>query len=364
MPMKILHIYPKSDKMITSYVDILADGLRHSAEVKAVDSLSTFRSELKTWRPDIIHCHGCWLVYLVRACLMAQRRNVRVVISPHGQLEPWALKEKSPQEKLQQVLSAQRRATRQAYALIVFGKMERTYIEKLAWNNRVEIVSNCIITNSITPKEMCARVFAVYQKIIDSNTQEHLTDADRQLLAFIIKASITGDKRWIDEDALKSLIQEGTTDWRRLLLYAEHENIRNYVDYGIDILGLKTNDIDTASIPAYFPDGYVPPRNLRDLVGEYKGKQTEYLIRMIRQIQKQPLLLHLIELHRELRRDTVDDAQLAEALEEKGLQKYAARLMQVLTEQTLLDEGYLPIPPLDDRGTRQIRNLIANHLKI
>ena len=87
-------------------------------------------------------------------------------------------------------------------------------------------------------------------------------------------------------------------------------------------------------------------------------------MRMIRQIEKQPLLLHLVELARELRRDTVDDDLLRQALEEKKLLKYASCLMQILQEQTLLDEGYMPLPPCDNRETRHIRKLIMNHLKI
>ena len=75
-------------------------------------------------------------------------------------------------------------------------------------------------------------------------------------------------------------------------------------------------------------------------------------------------MLHLIEFTRELYRDTVNDDLLQEALEEKKLTKYASRLMQVLHELTLLDEGYMPIEPLDDRGTQKIRESITNHLKI
>ena len=81
-------------------------------------------------------------------------------------------------------------------------------------------------------------------------------------------------------------------------------------------------------------------------------------------IHKQPLLLHLIELHRELMRDNVDDNLLQEALRDKRLYKQASRLMQVLSELTLLDEGFMPLPPTDDKGTRKIRNSINNHLKI
>ena len=85
---------------------------------------------------------------------------------------------------------------------------------------------------------------------------------------------------------------------------------------------------------------------------------------MITQIHRQPLLLHLIELTRELMRDTVNDDQLNEALEEKKLKGYAASLMQVLSEETELDEGFMPLQPVENRQTNKIRKLLTNHLKI
>ena len=142
------------------------------------------------------------------------------------------------------------------------------------------------------------------------------------------------------------------------------ENIRNYVDYGISVLGLPTPDSIDHYTGAYFPNNYVQPKTLKELVGEYEGNETDYLVKIIRQIHRQPLLLHLIEFTRELLRDTVNDDQLTEALEEKRLLNYTRSLMQVLGEQTQIDEGYMPVEPLDNRQTQQIRKHLANHLKI
>ena len=103
---------------------------------------------------------------------------------------------------------------------------------------------------------------------------------------------------------------------------------------------------------------------IKELIGDYQGDETDYLLRMIRQTEKQPLLLHLIELTRELYRDNVNDELLTEKLEDKKLLSYTARLMQVLSEQTLLDEGYMPLDPKDDRQTEHIRRILTNHLKI
>jgi hypothetical protein len=85
---------------------------------------------------------------------------------------------------------------------------------------------------------------------------------------------------------------------------------------------------------------------------------------MITQIHRQPLLLHMIELTRELMRDTVNDDQLNEALEEKKLKGFAASLMQVLSEEAELDEGFMPLLPVENRQTNKIRKLLTNHLRI
>jgi hypothetical protein len=187
-----------------------------------------------------------------------------------------------------------------------------------------------------------------------------MDDDSLHALAQIIKVGIMGDRRWV-----KDLnINESQIDWRRLLLYAEHENISNYVDYGISILGLSTPTLDVSRIASYFPDNYKRPVPLKEIVGDYQGDETDYLVRMIRQINKHPLLLHLVELTRELYRDNVNDDLLTEKLEEKKLQTYTARLMQVLSEQALLDEGYMPVNPIDDRQTEHIRKALTNHLLI
>ena len=358
--MRILHIYPKSDNMIAQYVSILLEGMRHSADIRATDSPSDFKAICQKMKPDIVHCHGCWQYGIVNAANMAYKNGARIILSPHGQLEPWVLEEKSLQEKLHKTLLWQKSSVERAYAIIVFGNMEQRHLKQLKWNPRIEVIRNTLITNSITQQEMCSQLFAIYQKTLDSNVLEKMDETTQRLLACIIKAGITGDRRWVQEPVVCS----EETDWRKLLIYAEHENIRNYVDYGISILGLDVPNLDTSKINAYFPHDWQPSVSLKEIIGEYKGDETDYLIRMIRQIEKQPLLLHLIELARELRRDAVDDAQLQEVLEEKKLLKYASCLMQILQEQTLLEEGYMPLPPTDNRETRHIRKLIMNHLKI
>ena len=352
--MKVLYLYPKSDPLISQHVSLLTDGLRQSAEVRTADSVSALRKAIQEQMPDIIHCHGCTSVTASRAIFSALNRGARLVLTLHGQLEPWA----DDRQRNIAAVYCQKELVHRAYAVILLGRLERTNFVKMGWNPRIEEIHNAVTTNTISPQNMSTDTFAVYQKVLDSDTLALMDEPTEHMLRAIIKVGIMGDRRWAPT------LPSAPIGWRQLLLYAEHENIRNYVDYGISLLGCNVPAIDTTRIAAYFPDGYTTPRPLRETVGVYQGKETDYLLRIITQIRQQPLLLHLVELTRELYRDTVDDDKLSEVLEEKGLTAYARSLMQVLSELTGLDEGYMPLSPADNKLTRQIRQQLTNHLKI
>ena len=359
--MNILHIYPKNNELIQRHVQLLVEGLRQSATVVVADNSKSFYQQARDAQADIIHIHGANQMVQTKAMRCARKLNIRTVVTPHGQLQPFALQMLPAQQRAAMTL-VQREFIEGAYAVITLGKMERQSFMELGWNPRVEEVHNAVTTNTISTAEMAAQTFAIYQKILDSNTLELMDDLTRRALKVIIKAGIMGDKRWVEQEAKE--VDARLIDWRRLLIYAEHENISNYTDYGIRILDYTPPLLDVARIAAYFPKKYHRPQPIKELIGDYQGDETDYLMRIIRQVLKAPTLLNMMELTRELYRDNVNDDQLAEALEDANLTKRAARLIQVLSEQVLLDEGYMPIDPLDDKQTDVLRNNLKNHLKI
>ena len=352
--MKVLYLYTRHDEIIPQHVSMLAECLRQSAEIRVADSLGAFRKELQQQLPHIIHCHGLPSVTTARAIISALNRGARLVITPHGQLEPWA----DDRQRNPAAVYWQKELVRRAYTVILLGRIERTNFEQSRLNHRIREIHNAVITNTISPHAMSADTLAVYQKVLDSDTFVLMDQPTRNMLRTVIKVGILGDPRWAP------VRPSGTIDWRQILLYADNENIRRYVDYGINQLRCSLPPIDTSRIAFFLPDGYTAPVSVSEIVGEYQGKETEYILRIISQIREQPILLHLIELTRELYRDTVDDEQLAEALRDKGLAPFSRALMQVLSETTGLDEGYMPLPPADNSLTQQIRRQLTNHLKI
>ena len=357
--MNVLHIYPKNSELIHRHVSLLIEGLKQSANVVVADNSKSFYKQARDFQADIIHIHGANTLMQTKALRCALKHNIRCVVTLHGQLQPFALNAMQPQERAAIFLMMREYLSR-AYAVITLGKMETKAFDTYGYTPRIEEIHNAVTTNTITPAEMAAKTFAVYQKVMDSNTLELMDSNTLAALKAIIKVGMMGDKRWVDA----STFDPRLINWRHLLVYAEHENIVNYVDYGIRKLDLSAPLIDTQKIAAYFPNNYSRPKPIKELAGDYQGDQTDYLMRIIRQVLKHPTLLGAIELSRELYRDNVNDDLLAEKLEEAGLTKSAARLIQVLADFILLDEGFMPIAPLDDKLTDKLRNNLRNHLKI
>lgn len=329
--MKILHLYPNDDSLIAKHVTMLGQ-----ADTDA--------------RPDIVHVHGCWKYQTVKQALQAHRQGARIVFTPHGGLEPWIIAERRLSEKLYKTLLWQRRLAEHSYVMIAQGTMEAEALKQLGWNPRIEIIRNAVITNTITPEAMAQQTQDVYRKVMDSNTIELMSDNCRQLMTMLLKAGITGDRRWVEGEP--PVIDE--TEWRRLLVYADHENMRTTLDTGIHILGLHHDYIETARIKSYLPTDYEKPKvsayDVAGIVSEmHHGKLT---------------MRHFVELDRALRKPDIDEEWLIDAFDEGHLLKYFRRLLQVLTEVTGLDEGFLPANPLNDKGTEKIRKRLYNHLRI
>jgi glycosyltransferase involved in cell wall biosynthesis len=65
-----------------------------------VSMLWSLKSQIFRNEYHIIHIHGTWTLGLAIASKLAAIRGIKVAISPHGCLEPWALAHKKWKKKL------------------------------------------------------------------------------------------------------------------------------------------------------------------------------------------------------------------------------------------------------------------------
>ncbi len=141
--------------------------------------------------------------------------------------------------------------------------------------------------------------------------------------------------------------------YRLLFIYAELEGVADIVQRGIAVVGIYAPP--KPPIDCYLPHGYHTPQPL--------PKATIH--ELLNDIEAHGLtLLRLIELMKRLHDDNLDEAALMEKIEADKRRPLFQLLLQVLSEQTLLTEGFMPCPPLDNTYTENLRQQLENHLRI
>ena len=229
--------------------------------------------------PDIVHVFGSWDASAHKKLEQCHKLLIPTVFSSLGQLAPWHFpKCPSPTQVLQ--TSAQKRANRQASALIVWGEFEKKEMEKRKWNEQTHVIPNAVTTSLISPEEMAQETIKLYQEVLE--THDRLT---------------------------RQRIQE------KLNIFPNDDNPEKEVCHAILYLRYQYHR-----------------RNVK--------KQT------------------LKELNDTLHNLEYDEDALNDMIKQLGEERFAARVMQVLSEEFQLTEGFMPLDPLNDRQTQDIRGAI------
>lgn len=360
--MRILHYYPNADSMVTRYVATLCDMMGIECVNERTTEKEVALQLIEDGNFDIVHLHGCWENTLYTITRRALKKGCRLVVSPHGQLEPWVQEENYWKEKLPKRILYQKEIVQKAYAIVIQGHMEEECLKKLGWNSRLQIIRNCLITQSIGQQQMAGMMSKLYRKVMDSDTLNLMDNDTRSALKAIITAGITGDERWLESTTAVS-------QWRELLCYAYQEQIDDIVQRGINILRQDGPDFDAKTADYFLPDRYVRPESIKQAIGNNFASENERLeatFKYLRKLaaKKQLNIRHLAELDKELRLYECNEAELCETLKEQNNYKLACRIMQLMSDRTGLTEGFMPIPPLNDRTTQKMRKQIDNYLKI
>lgn len=364
---KVLHYNPHIDSMITRYVGILVDSMQGKAECHVATSLAQFRPLVAKIRPDIVHLHGCWHSSIAVAAYWGKRHGARIIVSPHGQLEPWVIKEAYFTRRLPRLMAYQRRVIANAYSVIAMGTMEQKALERFTANPRIESVLNALITSRISEKEMGEQVLAIYHKVLDSHTLELMDDTTRNILSSLIKVGITGDERHTSsENVTEARTLTDEKRWRQILLYAFQEDMMPVVLKGIEVMDIvSVPETDVAAVPCYVLQNNSQPTAITP-EGEDATEQALHVIKALNKDAQHGRLSMsgIIQLQKLLYEQEVNEDVLAEKLRIKGLDKFTSRLMALMAEKTQLDEGYMIVPSVNDRKTRQLKRIIENRLKI
>lgn len=177
----IIHYIPSIDRSsggVGNYLQLLAHDLGNIAELHIVSHESDnelqidnasihyidgrlthllkakkqFCDLLNAVRPDVVHINSCWEVLCSYTVFWAKSLGYRVVITPHGMLEPWVIRKNYWKKKLPALLLYQKRALRMADAIVATAQTEKENLLRLNYNNNVYVVPTGIIVDNIPTK--------------------------------------------------------------------------------------------------------------------------------------------------------------------------------------------------------------------
>lgn len=329
--MRVLHVYRDDNPRLAEYVCLLMQNMPADVECAFADNASDVRLAVKDFQPGIIHQHGQAIDNLRWPASQA-----RLVVSPHGDYK-----------SLSSDIS-------KAYVVIARSPYELSCCD----TERKDLVRNPLITKTITFDEAADAISVIYRRVMDSHPLELLDAKARRLLAVLLKAGLLGDKGWVREhlqfDNLPfDDLRFPTPVSRHLFLYAELEGVLNIVKRGIGVLGFGCPEMP--AVDCYLPHGYKKPEPLADAT----------IPKILRDIEANGLtLLRLTEMMKLLYDDGLDEDALIKQIEGMNARQQLQQLLQILSEQMLLTEGFMPCQPLDNSFTENLRQQIENHLKL
>lgn len=177
--MKVLHFIPSIDQAdggTTTYMQLLASELgklcelhiathRSNSPVKMVNCQvhyidcsilwgmkNEWKKLLNNLQPDMVHINCCWMPQCAFAQKWAQSMGYKVVLTPHGMLEPWIIKRNYWTKKLPALWFYQKEAIQKADYIHATAESEKENLLKLGYNDRITIIPNGIDINCISMK--------------------------------------------------------------------------------------------------------------------------------------------------------------------------------------------------------------------
>lgn len=180
--MKIIHYIPSIDRTAggtSTYMQVLAKGLGELVEVHIITHASENPLAMEncmvhyvpeynpfkgSWRkrvaemmevvkPDIVHVNCCWMPACAAVQRIAQKHGYKVVLTPHGMLEPWIIKRHYWTRKVPALLLYQKAAVRKADCIQSTAESERDNLLKLGYNTNIKVVKLGIDADGIEMKK-------------------------------------------------------------------------------------------------------------------------------------------------------------------------------------------------------------------
>lgn len=387
--MIVLHYIPTLTKQLeqaSAFAQLL-----HESQVKTMEThlfsgkvnRREFVEKLTTVNPDIVHIHGCW--YYDIACVerWALSRGYPVLLSLSNGMDERMMREDFWKKRLPQIFAFQFKTIRKATALHAISEKEFNDLKALGWKKRIVLVPKAENEESIGL--MCDAFHSLYQKIIDTVKINTLNNRQKRWLWTIIQVAITPATDSPDNDTLakrRTLAENIKTeltasDWRTIQIFTIDHSLQQMF-----LKGLKDLKVELTEVMTQLPPRFSVKKNIKEFNDRKKEKlfkdyvehpvekalaENIYRLKKIlceRKIDKEwqkPYLL-LLEVYSVIRWQYYDEGLLLSILKRWHLLEFSGRLFSVISSLLDLPLGFMPLDPINDPETEEMKKNLQNNL--
>ena len=180
--MKVLHYIPSIDEssgVVGAYMQLIARDLGNLCELHVITHKGNNERVLENcvvhyipykWKPwdnckiifleilneispDVFHTNCCWMPLSALTAMWAKKAGFKVIYSPHGMLEPYAIKRHYWTKKFPAILLFQKKGISVSDLIHATAEQEKENLLRLGWNRKISVVSNCVQIDEIQIKE-------------------------------------------------------------------------------------------------------------------------------------------------------------------------------------------------------------------
>lgn len=346
-----------------------------------------FSRLLNEAKPETVHIHGCGSFTASVFMRLCVRHNIPVVITTGKMFEPWNMRHGYWTHRLVRLITYQYGMIRSACALhALCGQEEKDlyslrwhnpFSSKKTWNANISVVANFNVTNGMTAADMSEQLQSLYLKVSDSNPFMSMTKDDQRREDLLLAIGTTSETTALPLSDADKLLLSSIDDaaMRRIMLHSNDEGIyKHVIDGAVRCSRIRIPALNVTALERFSSHYLCTDDSRDDDALNYEDIENDELLTDA----ERDICMKLMHVWRRYRQHNVKRADFAalysllrytdynefllrKALRRLHMEKRSARLLTILAERYGLTDGYMFMPPLDDKVTKRIRRNLSRY---
>lgn len=356
----------KQDRLMNAYLTSLCEG------EKAENSMSVYNKHTAIDSQSICCLHKPLSLRSLLLARRIRRKGGALVVEAHGSLTPYMLSHEGRIRKWILMLLGVRRLLSNSDAVIALTDAEKNRISQLSSKAHISVIKTEIYTSVQTIANECAEWQKLGRKVIDSRAPLLASYKERVAIITLISAALTRDTdtpRPYPSMKLEVLANADTATWRRIILLAEAEGVLSMMYDGAERLGISIPELNVDAVDRFpmrhpkFIDtlpcdkaivkrssyAYRLRRVCDGATPELKAICTLIVNAHVLVNQQRFSFKALACVYDAIKHTDYDEDELNRLVRRLHLRRFFRRLLGLLSDTMLLEEGYWPTKPLKPR---------------